>query len=119
MAYSLDFRRRVLAIRERDGLTYEETSARFGVGIATLTRWNKHIERRPYVRRKGLKIDLHALKQDVLDYPDAYQYERAKRFGVCPKAIWKALKKLGVTYKKSASPPQGRRRQTSCLPKAD
>ncbi len=35
----------------------------------------------------------------VRDHPDAYQHERAARFGVTPKAIWQALRKLGVTYK--------------------
>ncbi|MGG2141518.1 IS630 transposase-related protein [Symbiopectobacterium sp. RP] len=36
--------------------------------------------------------------KDVEPYPDAYQKERAERFGVCQKAIWQALKKLGLTY---------------------
>jgi hypothetical protein len=40
------------------------------------------------------------------DYPDAYQYERAARFGVCPKAIWYALGRLGVTYKKALRHPK-------------
>ncbi|MGG2142792.1 IS630 transposase-related protein [Symbiopectobacterium sp. RP] len=38
--------------------------------------------------------------------PDAYQKERAERFGVCQKAIWQALKKLGLTYKKTLPHPK-------------
>ena len=91
MAYSLDFQRHVLKIRKRDNLTFAATSERFGVGIATLVRWSKSIDKRPYIRRKGFKINLDELRQDIVDFPDSYQYERAKRFGVCQKAIWKAL----------------------------
>ncbi|CAK0778208.1 hypothetical protein CCP3SC1_940005 [Gammaproteobacteria bacterium] len=36
MTYSIDFRRKVLAIQEQ--LTYAEIASRFGIGIATLTR---------------------------------------------------------------------------------
>jgi transposase len=57
--------------------------------------------------------------KDVDQYPDAYQYERAVRFGVCPKAIWQALKKLGVTYKKNAVPSQSRRKRTAHLSRND
>ena len=45
----------------------------------------------------ALKIDLAKLAQDVRDYPDAYQFERAERFEVTHKAIRQALRKLGVT----------------------
>lgn len=49
-----------------------------------------------------------ALKKHVEEYPDAYQYERAAVLGVSASGIWSALKRLGVTYKK-----------TLCHPKAD
>ncbi len=39
-------------------------------------------------------------------YPDAYQKERAERFGVCKKTIWQSLKKLGLTYKKTLFHPK-------------
>lgn len=47
------------------------------------------------------KIDLEKLRQDVLDYPDAYQRERATRFNCTDRAIAKALKRLKLTRKKS------------------
>ncbi|QVL56579.1 MAG: hypothetical protein KFB95_05510 [Simkaniaceae bacterium] len=34
------------------------------------------------------------------DNPEAYQYERAKKFGVTQNGIWHAMKRLHVTYKK-------------------
>jgi transposase len=116
MSYSIDFRRHVMAQRQRYGLSFSATAASFRVGIATLKRWSKHIEPRSY-KRKSRKIDLARLREDIGDYPDAYQYERAARFGVTPKAIWKALRELAVTYKKNVEAPEGGRRQTASLPK--
>ncbi len=98
MTYPISFRCHVLAVRAREGLTFSQAAARFSVGIASLVRWSKEIEPRPYRRQRGLKIDLEKLAKDVHDHPDAYQYERAARFGVTPKAIWQALRKLGVTF---------------------
>jgi transposase len=115
MSYSLDFRRHVMSLRNREGLSFSATAERFGVGVATLKRWAKHIEPRSY-KRKSRKIDLARLREDVCDYPDAYQYERAGRFDVTPKAIWKALRELGVTYKKSAKTSKSGRRQKAHLP---
>ena len=60
----------------------------------------KRIKPKKVGGREG-KIDLEKLKEDVQKYPDAYQYERAKRFGVYQNAIFCALKKLNITYKKS------------------
>ena len=112
MAYSLDFRRKVLSVREKKGLTIAQVASRFDVGVASVVRWIKHVERKP----PGLRhrtIDLEVLRQDVV----AYQYERAQRLGVRQNAIFLALKKLGVTYKKNAAPSQGGRPGTAHLPR--
>lgn len=119
MTYPISFRRHVLAVKDREKLTFAATAARFSIGIASLVRWSKQIEPKAYVRRRGLKIDLDALARDVRDHPDAYQHERAARFGVSRKAIWQALRKLGVTHKKSPAAPEGGRRRTACLPGED
>ena len=119
MTYSVDFRRHVLLIRKREGLTFAQASQRFGVGIASLTRWSKQVEPKATRENRPRKIDLDKLVKDVETYPDAYQYERAVRFDVTPKAIWQALRKLGVTYKKSSSPSEGGRGQTYGLPGED
>lgn len=119
MSYSIDFRRHVLTIRKQEGLTFDEAAERFSVGVASLKRWSRRLAPKRYERRKVRKIDLDALTRDVREHPDAYQYERAARFGVCPKAIWQALRKLSVTYKKSADAPEGGRRRTAYLPGED
>ena len=116
MSYSISFRRHVLRVKDSEGLSFARTAARFSVGIASVKRWSKRLEPKPYARKKPRKLDPEKLAQDVRDYPDAYQYERAARFGVTPKAIWQALRKLGVTYKKSVTAPEGERRQTAYLP---
>ena len=118
MTYSIDFRRRVLSLRKKEGLTLEETAQRFGVGRASLCRWLKRLEPDQSGPRKR-KINLVALAQDVGHYPDAYQHERAARFGVAPNAIFQALRKLGVTYKKSPPAPKGGRRRSARLPQKD
>ena len=106
MTYPLKFRRHVLSVREKEGLTFAQTSVRFCVGVASLTRWSKTLE--PKATREGRprKVDLEKLAADVKEHPDSYQYERAARFGVTQKAIWNGLCALGITYKKSAQAPK-------------
>ena len=40
MTHPVEFRRHVLSIKKKEGLTFEQTAKRFAVGIASLTRWN-------------------------------------------------------------------------------
>ncbi|MBL8252475.1 MAG: transposase [Candidatus Competibacter sp.] len=103
MAYSIDFRRKVLGVRERERLSITQVAQRFAVGKASVMRWLKQVERKPSGFRRR-KLDLAALEQDLRDYPDAYQRERAARLGVTQNAICYALKrKLRVSYKKNIS----------------
>lgn len=104
--YSLDFRRRVLSIKSAEGLSFAEVANRFKIGIASVVRWSKKIEP-SYTRNKPpTKIDMESLKRDIELYPDAYHYERAQRLCVSPKGIFEALKRLGVTYKKTLKHPK-------------
>jgi len=82
-----------------------------------VVRWANRLEPDQSKPRKR-KIDMAALARDVVDFPDAYQHERAKRFDVSNKAIWQALRKLRVTYKKSPEASKSQRRQTAVLPSA-
>mgnify|MGYP002700716903 CR=1 FL=1 len=115
MTYSKDFREQVLGVRIRDGLTFEQVASRFSVGIASVVRWSNSLDVKAYTRSKHRKIDPELLAQDVEAYPDAYQEERAARFGVGVSAIHYALKRLGVTYKKSSEAPESRRREATVL----
>ena len=118
MTYPVRFGQHVLSIGKKEGLRLEETAQRFGVGRASLTRWLTRLEA-DQLKPRQRKIDLEKLKRDVRDYPDAYQYERAARFVVATNAIWQALQKLNLTYKKSAQTSEGGRRQPAYLARED
>ena len=100
MTYSLDLRKKVLAVRAADLLSLEETASRFHIGKATLMRWLRHLEPKVTRERSRPKISDEVLLKDVADYPDSYQHERAERLGVSASGIAKALKRGGITHKK-------------------
>ncbi len=62
---------------------------------------------------------MEALKQDVLEYPNAYIYERAYCLSVSKSCVQYALHQLGVSYKKNTSTPPKKRRRMTLPPKAD
>jgi transposase-like protein len=99
MAYSVDFRRKVLDIKERDGLSIEKAAVRFGIGQAGIFRWTKRLAR----NKPSVKIDRECLLRDVEKYPDAYQHERADRPGCSQRGISDALKRFGISRKKNVS----------------
>lgn len=105
MTYSRDFRQRVQDYQNDYGLTFEQTSKHFKVSMTALFRWQNHID--PSLKRNKAPTKLHdsALLNDVEKYPDAYQYERAERLGVCQSAIHYGLKRLNITHKKNTSTP--------------
>ena len=107
MTYSTDFRRKVLEIKERDNLSFEKTTARFGVGKSSVSRWAKRPE--PCLNRNNpaTKIDMELPGQDVGLYPDAYRHERAGRSGCSQRGIGEALKRLKISRKKNSSAPGG------------
>ena len=111
MTHTLSFRKHVLKIKDQENLTFKEASERFKVGIASLVRWSKKIEPKTHRNKPATKIDREALRRNVEEHPDAYQHERAKRFGVTRCGIWYALKSLGVSYKKNAGAPQSMSRK--------
>ena len=43
MTYSIDFRKKVLAIKEKEKMSFESISKRFGVGKNTVFVWTKKI----------------------------------------------------------------------------
>jgi transposase len=113
MTYSIDFRQKVLSVKEQENLTGAETAVRFGIGVASITRWNKQIKPQRTRTKPATKLDMEALKQDVDNYPDAYQYERAARLGVSQRAIGNALKRLKISYKKNTVVSESRRKRTA------
>ena len=117
MTYSIDFRKKVLKIRKAEGLSLEEVSKRFGVAKTSVFVWTKNLHPKAYRDKPCTKIDMNKLIEDIEKHPDAYQYERAERFAVSKAGIWYALKRLKVTYKKSAKTPQSQRRREIKIPR--
>jgi len=113
---TIEYRRRAFEIKEKEGLTYEETSKRFGINIRTLFRWKQRIEPKTTRNKPATKIDMEELKEDVQKNPDSYQYERAKKFNVTAWAIGIALRRLKISYKKNTLSPEGRRNGTYSIP---
>jgi transposase len=98
MAYSKDFRRRVIDYLQ-EGHTNEELQETFKVYPSTVHRWIK-LEKttgslKPkYPETREMKIDLEKLKQAVEEKSDAYLPELALKFNCTRQAIFYALKKL-------------------------
>jgi transposase len=117
MTYSIDFRKKVLKVREKEGLSVEGVAIRFGVGKASVMRWLIELEPKKTRNKSATKIDMELLKKDIEEYPDSYQYERAERLGASQSGIYWALKRLNVTYKKNTNPSKSRRRKALVVSK--
>ena len=116
MTYSLDFRKKVLAVKEREGLSFEKVAQRFDIGSKnTVFRWTKKLEPCETRNKPATKIDMEALAEDVKNHPDAYQHERAERLGVCESCVQAALKRLNISHKKNAKASQSRPRITTTI----
>lgn len=100
MTYSIDFRKKVLSVKEKEGLTIEETAKRFDIGVASIVRWSTRVEPCLTRNKPATKINMDELAKDVEMYPDDYQYERAARFNVSQRGIGDALKRLKISNKK-------------------
>ena len=61
-------------------------------------------------------MNMEALRKDVIERPEDYQWERAQRFNVSVSCVQYALRRLGVSYKKNAKTSQGLRSGTYQLP---
>ena len=100
MTFPLIYRKKVFETKEKQNLTFQQTSDLFGISMKTLFRWHKKMQPCMTRRRPSQKIDLEKLKKDVEDHPDNYIWERAQRFGVSKSGIRAALIRLKITYKK-------------------
>jgi transposase len=115
LTYSLDFRKKVLQVREKEDLSMREVAQRFGIASRTIVGWLQRLAPKMKRYKPTTRLDMEVLKKDIQEYPDAYQYERAARLGVTAMGIWHALRRLNVTYKKNPHPSQSGRRKTICL----
>ena len=111
MTYSRDLRKKVLAIKEKEKMSFASISKRFGIGKNTVFVWTKRIQPLRSRNKASTKKTLDRLKADVEQYSDACQYERDERLGVSKSGTHQALKKLNITYKKSFKTSEGKRRR--------
>ena len=104
MAYSEDYRKRVIAYR-KEGHTYREAHEVFKVAIDTIPKWEKklreegNLSKKP-VKRSFRKVDPEKLKVYFEKHPDAYLREAALEFDCCETTITYACRKLKITRKK-------------------
>ena len=70
MTYSLDFRQKVFADKDKKGLTFEQTSDHFDIGIRALCRWQHSIAPCMTRDKPATKLNMEALKKDVESSPD-------------------------------------------------
>ena len=101
------FQKKILAKLE-EGQSIRAVAQHFEINKNTIVEWKKRIEIKRTRPRKPSKVNDDALRADVEQYPDDYQYERAARFGCGTSTIGDALKRLNITVKKR---PYGTRKQ--------
>jgi transposase len=105
MAYSIDFREAAIKFKE-SGHSFSELKEVFGIVPQTYYNWLKLkeitgvLEARRVEHRKR-KIDLEKLELVVKEKPDAYLSEIAVFFNCTPQAVFSALKRGKITYKKN------------------
>lgn len=119
MTYSVDFRKKVLAIKTSESLSFFEVANRFGVGKNTVVRWSKRLEPRRTRFKPATTIDMAALARERKRRPEAYQYEFAEPFGVSQRGIGNALKWLGMSRKKNVLTPQSESRGSGSFSSTD
>jgi transposase len=105
MSYDIKYRQRAIGYLS-EGHSYRGTAEVFKVSPSTLQAWKSQLKETGTLlpqKRKGTwrKIDPEKLRAYVAEHPDAYQHEIAEAFGVRLFAIRKALKRLGITRKKT------------------
>ena len=100
MAYPAQFRKKLLSVMEKEGLTIEEGAKRCGVGKVSVSRWKNNPDPVFKRNRPAQKIDMEVLKKDVELNPDSFIHERAERFSVSNSGMRYALKRLGISRKK-------------------
>ena len=100
MTYSLDYRKQVLKSLD-EGMTFVEAAVFYDISPTTIQKWKKRLHSKTTRDIKPYKIEDEALPQDVKDYPDDYHYERPQRFRCSPAGISKALKRIGISKKKT------------------
>jgi transposase len=105
MTYSIQFRKKVLKLQQ-EGESFLKLSKRFKISPTTISRWKKRLKPKVNRNKSPTKIDELLLKQDIIEHPDSYLHERAKKLGVSKSGLHDAMKRLRVSYKKTLKHPK-------------
>ena len=107
MAYSLDFKKRVLEFLWEGG-SEKDAIKLFKVTHNSIYRWRNAADLRPqYRKHRNRKIDRKALARHVKEHPHALLRERAEHFGVHTSAISRQLKNMKRVKKTAKDIPSG------------
>lgn len=115
LMYNLHFIKKVLLLRK--SLSIRKVSEKYNISTRSIQNWEQGKLPGGKRNKPNTKLDKSVLIEDVKQYPDSYQYERAERLKVSQMCIWYNLKKLGITYKKNSKAPQSRRREALIVSK--
>jgi transposase len=109
MAYSVDYRKAVIAFKQA-GHTFKEPGEAFKITPWTYYQWIEILETSGSVKveikrtRRG-KIDPDALRKAVEEKPDAYLRELSKMFNCSPSSVYRRLVSPGLPIKKDLHLP--------------
>ena len=103
-AHPLELRERIVAFVKKGG-SKTQASVLFNVGRRSVYRYleaEKNASLAPKAwGGSAKKFETEPLLRDVKLRPDATLAQRAKVLGVNPASVWKRLRQLGVTLKKT------------------
>jgi transposase len=96
--YNLHFIKKVLLLRK--SMSIRKLAEKYNISTRTIQNWEQGKLPSGKRDKPNTRLDKSELVEDVRQYPDAYQYERAQRLKVSQMCIWYNLKKLNISYKK-------------------
>jgi transposase len=102
--YSLDFINKVL--KQRTAFSIKKLSEKYDISTRTIQNWIQGKLPQGKRNRPNTKLEINLLIENVKNYPDSYQYERAERLCVSEACIYDNLKRLNITYKKTLKHPK-------------
>lgn len=105
MAYSKDFRKKAIEYMDK-GHTQKELKEAFGIYPSEVSKWRKLIAETgslepQYRKTRVRKIDMAKLEQEMERKPDLTLSELAVIFNCTKQAVFCALKRMKITYKKN------------------
>ena len=110
MRYSVDFRKRAIALAKKEK-NKSKVCRWLRIGRTTLDRWLARNDLTPHKPGPTAprKLNLDELKEHVKAHADAYQRERADDLKVSRATIGRGLRKLGIRRKKNDALPRKKR----------